>query len=308
MRRVLVMLIFCSMVAALSGPAAAAEPSFVSLLFGRTQWAHARNCVAVTNGVNLGSVAQELAARDLTATGNIVLNQVKPTGFWCEGGFALHPGWDRILPLRDAGWSFVSAGKYYRFMPNLTYAQQLDNSCGSLPVFQARGIDAGGLFAYPNDKYNTAVQTNPVSTCFDWGRTYGTGVTSRSTAGPPWFQSTHTVQGARCSKPNAGCPYAAQYKWQYTHPDWMVATIRSLQPGQWYTMQFYRFVTGTSQIPNDRFQWDCRAEDPAAHWATRPEVYCWTDFLRVLDALAQEVDAGRLVVTDPASVADAWGR
>ena len=308
MRRATVVLTFFSVVAAMHGPATAAEPSYVSLLFGRTQWVQARNCAAVANGVNLETVAQALATRGLTATGNIVLNQVPATGFWCEGGFSLHPGWDRIQQLRADGWDFVSAGKYYRYMPDLTYAQQRDNSCGSLPIFQTRGIDASGLFAYPNDKYNAAVQADPVSTCFDWGRTYGSGVTTESQAAFPWFQSTHTVQGARCSKPNAGCPYAAQYKWQYTHPDWMIATVRSLQPGQWYTMQYYRFVTGTSQIPNDRFQWDCRAADPAAHWATRPEVYCWSDFLRVLDALVQERDAGGLVVTDPATVADAWGR
>ena len=284
------------------------EPSYVSVLFGRTQWVQARNCRAVTNGVDLGVAAQALTARGLTATGNLVLNQVPPSGYWCEGGFSLHPGWDRIATLRAAGWTFVSAGRSYSYMTGLTYAAQVNNSCGSLPLFQARGIDASGLFAYPNDMYSAAIQADPVSGCFDWGRTYGTGVTNRWEIGPPWFQSTHTVQGARCTKPNAGCPYAAQPKFQYTHPDAMAATIRGLQPGQWYTVQFYRFVTGSSLIPNDRFQWDCRATDPAIHWASRPEVYCWTDFLRVLDALAQERNAGGVIVADPATVADAWGR
>ncbi len=286
----------------------ATQPRYVSILFGRIQWAQAENCVRMATAVDLGTAADALAARGLTATGNIVLNQVPASGFWCEGGFSLHPGWDRIQLLRQQGWSFVSAGKYYRYMTGLSYQQQKDNSCGSLPLFAQRGIDASGLFAYPNDQYSASIQADPVSTCFDWGRTYGTGVTSRWQAGQPWFQSTHTTQGARCNRPNAGCPYAAFEKWQYTLPSRIIATIQNLQPGQWYSVQFYRFVTGANLDSLDRFRWDCRATDPTLHWATRPEVYCWNDFVQVIDVLAQERAATGLVVTDPASVAAAWGR
>ena len=286
----------------------ATQPRYVSILFGRTQWVQAVNCVRQANTVDLGQAAQALTARGLTATGNVVLNQTRATGFWCEGGFSLHPGWDRLQSLRQQGWSFVSAGKYYRYLTALTYQQQKDISCGSLPVFAQRGIDASGLFAYPNDKYSTQIQADPVSTCFKWGRTYGTGVTSRWQTSWPWFQSTHTTQGARCNKPNAGCPYAAQEKWAYTLPSRIIQTIQGLQPGQWYTVQFYRFVTGANLDPNARFRWDCRATDPMLHWATRPEVYCWNDFVQVIDVIAAERTATGLVVTDPGSVARAWGR
>ena len=73
-------------------------------------------------------------------------------------------------------------------------------------------------------------------------------------------------------------------------------------------MQFYRFVTGANLDEADRFRWDCRATDPRLHWATRPEVYCWNDFVQVIDALAAERAAGRVVVTDPKTVGTAWGR
>ena len=311
MRRFVAVFTAAAALALLLTPAASSQTAdrrYVTLLFGRTQWAQAENCVRDPRAVDLGAVSQAIRNRSLTATGNIVLNQVPATGFWCEGGFSLHPGWDRIQTLRQRGWTFVSAGRSYINMATATYRQAYNNSCGSLPVFAQRGIDASGLFAYPNDKYTTAVQTSPVSTCFKYGRTYGTGVNTRSQMGPPWFQSTHTTQGARCNMPNAGCPYAALAKWAYTLPSSIIATIRGLQPGQWYSVQFYRFVTGSNLDTADRFRWDCRASDPRLHWATRPEVYCWKDFVSVLDVLKTEKDAGRVVVTDPKSVALAWGR
>ncbi|HEX6845142.1 MAG TPA: hypothetical protein VF235_08520 [Actinomycetota bacterium] len=308
MRKLLVFVLACATVMAIAPGAQAAEPRYVTILFGRTQWAQAENCVQMPGAVTLGQVADAMTARGLTATANIVWNQVPNSGFWCEGGFSLHPGWDRIQPLVNAGWHVSSAGKYYRAFSSLTPSQQRDASCGSLPLFRQRGIDASGLFSYPNDSWSVTAQTNVVSTCFDWGRTYGTGITSRWTAGPPWFQSTHTTQGANCSIPNAGCPYAAQEKWRYTHPDRILATMTSLQPDQWYSVQFYRFVTGSNLDPLDRFRWDCRATNPGLHWATRPEVYCWSDFVRVLDGLANLRTTSGLVVTDPATVANAWGR
>jgi hypothetical protein len=285
-----------------------ADRPFVTILFGRTQWVQAENCVRDPNSIDLGQVSQALTSRGLTASGNLVLNQTPASGFWCEGGFSLHPGWDRIQTLRQQGWSFNSAGRSYMNMALATYQQALNNSCGSLPTFTQRGIDASGLFAYPNDAYTTAVQTNPVSTCFSYGRSYGTGLNSRWQMAAPWFQSTLTTQGARCNMPNVGCPYAAQAKWAYTLPSSIVATISGLQPGQWYSVQFYRFVTGANLDTADRFRWDCRAIDPRLHWATRPEVYCWNDFVAVLDALQAERSAGRVIVTDPNAVATAWGR
>src|SRR5688572_30204368 len=106
MRRLIAALVAVSAVTLLMTPATAqtTDRRFVSLLFGRTQWAQAENCVRVTNTVDLGTVSQALQARGLSATGNIVLNQVPASGFWCEGGFSLHPGWDRVMQLRQQGW------------------------------------------------------------------------------------------------------------------------------------------------------------------------------------------------------------
>src|SRR5688500_10180178 len=115
MRRLIAALVAVSAVTLLITPATAqtTERRFVALLFGRTQRAQAESCVRVASAVDRGTVSQGFRARGLSATGNIVLNQVPAGGFWCEGGFALHPGWDRVMQLKQQGWSYVSAGRSY---------------------------------------------------------------------------------------------------------------------------------------------------------------------------------------------------
>ena len=64
-------------------------------------------------------------------------------------------------------------------------------------------------------------------------------------------------------------------------------------------MQAYRFVTGVRTGPAS--QWDCTSTDPAQHWTSRAELYCWDDFRWALDQIGDDV-----IVTDSRTVADAW--
>ena len=74
--------------------------------------------------------------------------------------------------------------------------------------------------------------------------------------------------------------------------------MAGLQPGQWLTLQAYVLVTGSR--PG---LWDCTAPDWRDHWTADWERYCWSDYLRILDA----TPAGA-IVTDPKTVGQAWGR
>jgi hypothetical protein len=57
-------------------------------------------------------------------------------------------------------------------------------------------------------------------------------------------------------------------------------------------------VTGTRSG-----EWDCRSSDWRDHWTADFERYCWSDYLKVLNAIPATVK-----VTDPKMVAIAWGR
>jgi hypothetical protein len=79
-----------------------------------------------------------------------------------------------------------------------------------------------------------------------------------------------------------------------------------MQPvaNQWTAVQFYRFVLGRRNDPTDPgFAWDCTSPDPSQHWTSKAEIYCWEDYKLALDEIPANV-----IVTDPLSIAEAWGR
>ena len=284
--------------------AAPAEPAYLTLLFGRTQWVGTLNCNPLAGAVDLGQVAVELQGRGLTATGNVVVDRTRESGFYCQQGYALHPSWAQLADLRDTyGWTFISAGATYATMTELSPAEQFEESCGSLDAFDAHGHHrAWGLFAYPGNAYTTQMQADVVSTCFAYGRQYGGRVNVRSTMQPPWFQKTNSVNGGACNDSNQSC-YSMSWvgvNRRYVPPD--VLMQRAVPgSGEWGSIQFYRLVQGSRLSGGQR--WDCTASLSTRHWTNKAELYCWNDFLAFLDG----IPAGT-VVTDPATVAEAWGR
>jgi hypothetical protein len=224
----------------------------------------------------------------------------------CTSGFPVqYASWSDIASLRDLyGWKFVSAGTQYTDITVLSPQARRDMSCGSLPAFENRGhTRAWGLFAYATDRSNDAVQRDVVSSCFAYGRKYGQGMSTRSLLGPPWFQSTPSVNGGRCNNAALACyTMAVKGNARYTPLTTLVNLLRP-GPNQWNTIQLSRFVTGTQTSPSYPWTWDCSSSDWRNHWVGAVELYCWNDFLAAVDQRPAEV-----VVTDPATVAEAWSR
>jgi Tol biopolymer transport system component len=276
---------------------------FLTLGFGRVQWVSTVGCTPMPNAVPLDQVAAELAARGLVAGGTVVTNATQASSRYCNSNLGVHASWADLANLRDNfGWTFYSGGTTHGNMTTMTPAQQLTESCGSLNTLAGRGHDRGwGLFGYGNDKYTTQIQTDVVSTCFSYGRRYITPSTPptnlRGVMGPPWFQVTRSVNGGPCNDPTASC-YATGLK--YDSPAVLGARMR---PGadEWSVVQAYRFVTGARQGTGS--SWDCTSPDWRRHWTSRVELYCWGDYLAVLDMIQPGT-----VVTDPATVAEVWGR
>jgi hypothetical protein len=280
-------------------------PGYLTISFGRTQWVATANCLPIANAVPLDQVAADMASRGMAGTGNVIVDRTRETGFLCVGYYMDEPGWDRLAMLRDTyGWSFVSASKTYADITTLTASQQQDESCGTLAAFEAHGhTRAWGLFAYARNKSTTTIQSQLVSTCFAYGRRYGRTVNSRSTVKAPWFTTTDDVTGGRCNDTTLPCSSLADVTRIYRSPVDLAAKV-NVAPDTWRNLQFYRLVTGTRGTTTGKGQrWDCSGADWHAHWTSRPEVYCYNDFLSVLDAVPDAV-----VVTDPAGVATAWGR
>ena len=179
----------------------------------------------------------------------------------------------------------------------------MTESCGSLPSFTAEGLSANGLFAYPDNQFDSTVQSQVVSTCFYYGRTYRGGVNYESTMNPDGFQASTSITGGACEQVGAPCyrTINGQKHKHYTSPAKLEARVAREGDNQWIDLQFYKLVTGAGH--DGRYSWDCSSSDPTLHWTSQPEEYCQSDF----DAILSSVPTG-VVVTDPASVAAAWGR
>jgi Tol biopolymer transport system component len=287
------------------GPA----PPFLTLTFSRLQMSSAVNCVPV--GAPLDTVvAPELQRRGLTGTFSLVTSWTNETTRVCGGGklwpqSIVYGSWNDARTLRDVyGWQAISQSKTYRNITTLSAGDQRDESCGSLPAFTSRGFTrANGMFAYPNNAYTTQIQQDIVSTCFAYGRTYagswsapGGALNTRATTVAPWFQKTLSLGGGKCNNGAQICRTINQTP--YASPILLGNTIAGVQDDQWYVLQGYRFVTGSVSG-----RWDCTGADWSSHWTAAIEDYCWVDYMAILDRIQPGT-----VVTDPLSVAQAWGR
>jgi hypothetical protein len=283
------------------------SPAFLTISFGRTQWVQTDgSCTPMIGAVPLDQVAGAIAQRGFSGVGNVIVNRTAETGFTCIGNYYLSPGWDQLATLRDSdGWSFVSASTSYRDMTKLSQSEQTAESCGSLDAFAAHGHpNAWGLFAYPDNHFTTTIQTKVVSTCFAYGRRYGRAPNERSTMASPWFAQADSVNGGSCNKSGLACYAVNGAPRRYRSPTDLATRVAGIQPDEWINVQFYRFVTGARGNPGGTgFRWDCTATDWRLHWTSKTELYCYNDFLAVLDAVGTGV-----TVTDPATVAQAWGR
>jgi hypothetical protein len=278
-------------------------PSYVTLQFGRTQWVGTQDCVPLACMVDLGTIANELQSRGYAGVGAVVLDSTSDGSRQCIGRFYQSASWQDIASLQAMGWSFVSAGRSYVDLTQLTPDLQYADSCGSLPDFAARGIDASGEFAYPDNHSTTGLQTDIVSTCFDWGRLYqAVGVNTLAGSVAPWFQVSHSLTGGLCNDPTRACYLkAAGATQRYQLPARLGAWLSGLKPDQWAVLQGYRFVSGSQLTAWPT--WDCTSADTKAHWTSQGELYCWNDYLAIIGRIQPGT-----IVTDPHSVAVAWGR
>jgi len=290
-------------------PSVAPLPGYLTIQFGRAMEGSynpvngSPGCSPVPGILSLTQIAEDLTARGMTATAAVVVAYTGASSEMCYHA-NIYADWADLQTLTsDDGWAVVSAGLTYTDITQLTPAQQLTESCGSLPSFTAEGLSANGLFAYPDNQYNATVQSTVVSTCFYYGRTYQGGVNDESTMNPNGFQASTSITGGACEMVGAPChqPIKGQKGKHYTSPVKLEGRVASEGDNQWIDLQFYKLVSGTGH--DGMYSWDCTSSNPSLHWSSQPELYCQNDF----DAILSSVPAG-VVVTDPASVAAAWGR
>lgn len=291
-----------------------AQPAYLTILFGRAQMytsVEPSNCVQLPNTVSLPNIAAQMHALGDNITGAVVTSYTQQTGISCSNHNA-YPSWAQIdaMTAQD-GASFVSAGVLYEDNTTLSPQAAEANICGSLPAFTAHGqTRAWGLFAYPNNGHSPALQSNVTDQCFAYGRTYGSTVNDGSVA--PYWAVTDSITGGACNTPNLPCSniitLSASHAGETTSQKyWSLPALEAaMHPtaGQWSIVQPYKMITGSYRPGATSGQtWDCTSPNWRDHYTSISETYCWNDFLAALKTIAAGV-----TVTDPATVAQSWGR
>ena len=295
---------------------------FVTLLFSRSEISAADNCVQDdTNIARLDTVvAPYLQSVGMAGTGTLVTKKTGDTTRNCTHyNDDLTSSWADATNLANTyGWSFVSHTATYpglAAIQSFTPAEAMAQTCGSLATLKAHGLPgAAGMIAYPGSyTKNPAVvklHTQYGQTCFAWGRQYNHpkhGITNMSAAStPPYWQYTNAVVGGPCNDSTQPCYTVHVKNGRYTLPSTMIARIKALQPGQWFTLQAYLLVTGKNpNYTNDKMRWDCTSPNPALHWTNTTVRYCYSDYQQIVQAVAADPS---ITVTDPLTVGQAWGR
>lgn len=277
-------------------------PRYLTVIMARSEWQQVEACAQLPGAVTLDRVAQELAARGVTATGSVVTQEVAQSTRTCDPGGYENASWDDLADLRDTyGWNFISHSRNYPNLTTLTPAEQYDEVCGSLDDLAAQGHnDAWGLFAYPNNKRTEAIQNDIVETCFAFGRKYASAVNPMASLSDPWYVDVRGIGGGACVDEALTCSTIDANGRTYIDPA-AVRAIVTPATGEWRVAQFFRFVEG-SRLTGD-VQWDCTSPDWRQHWTNRAEMYCFDDFLSAFDDLPADV-----TVVSPAQVATEIGR
>lgn len=277
---------------------------FVTFLFSRAEVGAAQNCQPNNPGSNVltGVVAPLMQSEGITTTTTVNTLATSDTEGCTHGGESLTSSWGDLNTLSGYGWSFVPH-EYDspKKVASLTAAQDWAVTCGQAQTLQSHALNGStGMIAYPGTQQGSsailALQQNYGQNCFGWGRRYSQtrkGVTTTADLVSPYWAYTLALKGG----PGTGSP-------AYTDPSSVIAAMQALQPGQWLTVQMYLLVSGTSP-PGDSITWNC---DGTAHTSSDVERYCLNDAEQVFAAAAQMQSAGQLTVTDPGTVATAWGR
>jgi len=276
----------------------AATPTYVTIMFSRAQYEGvvSPNCTPVPNAVTIWQVAQDLASHGYAATEAVSTSLEAETGERCNANGDLTLGWSDLRTLQSQyGWTITVRGNGDD--RTLSVAQQTADSCDLLPTFVSEGFnDAWSMYSYYGGPYSIAMQTNVVAPCFAFGRTYSIG-SNPLPVPSPYLVKVDSINGGNCANTALPCSKFG-FTYTYTQPSALAALVQS---GGWNIIQGYKFVTGSNAT--GARTWDCTGADPASHWTSRPEFYCYNDWLSVIDSIPASAQ-----VVSPAFMADLQGR
>ena len=233
------------------------------------------------DSVPLLEIADHLTSIGIVATNTIVPGWTDETEPSCINSASLVGSWETSAFLRDVhGWTAVPHGTNKVNLAQITDPDELFNeTCGSIPLLEEQGhTDASSFFNFPGNRRSDEAE-EVVATCFSFGRRYtGPQANSFDEVRSGDLIKTYSVAGGTC----LGCERT--HDGDYKHPQDIVnGVVGDPTQDTWGLVLFYKLVVGSKDAGHQ--QWDCTSPNPAEHWTNQGEIYCWDDFVWVMDQL-----------------------
>lgn len=290
-----------------SPPPTGSTAAYLTILWKESVWQSATsgNYNKTDSTRTLQQNADNLKAKGMFGVGTVAVGKTADSYQACYNKEMKLSSWSDLAFLRDKyNWKFISQGQNGTNMTTLTSdAQRSAESTATMSVFTSRGHNkAWGAYAYPDGSQDTASQ-KIVSQKFALGRKYVDGRNAKTSVSTfPYAMNTFVVTGGSCNLTGQAC--AANSVSDGTRTTSLDALTSVLNPAadQWSVLQSDRIVEGKKGALGEPYAWDCTSTDWRARWTSRSGLFCRNSMLEALDTRNKAA-----VVTDPASVAEAWG-
>ena len=274
---------------------AATPPSaYVTPLMAHTAWTATESCAPVTGVVTLPEVVHGHASRGYTLTGTIVTDWIRQATRNCIENLALQPfpkpillpSWGDLRNLRATypWFDLTSASKdYQELTSSSSTAFWRAEACGSATVITNHGVRSPlPLFAYPNNKFTTTMNTWVLAHCpYVLGRRYSGNANTRASV-TSGLLNVYSINGGHCTDAALPCSRLST-RFAYTSK---AILYRAFHPaaGTWVVPQFYRLVAGAKT--SGRLQWNCLGAE-SSHYThdtggDSTELYCRNDYYYAL--------------------------
>lgn len=299
------LVMFIALAIGLVAPAQAQASSYLTVSFGRAQVGvvPSQKLCAAPAVVPMDEVLTYLQTRGLAATMAVQLSLTGETTERCTATIK-YASWDDLKRWQSLyGTEAVSAGDIVADYRNLSDAQVLAHSCGTLQTFIDHGFTrANGLFASPSS-WVTAHQITLLGSCFSFIRAYNNVKPTTLPAPAPYRAFTFSLTGGRCRASNLNSCSSMNIKNNrvYPDPDAIIAQFNATPDNTWLNFQAYRFVIGDNASPTTG--WSCSSPDWHDHYTVQPEAFCWSDYQHIIDNLRPD-----FVSVDPKTIAEMQGR
>lgn len=256
---------------------------YLVVQISRSIWDVSARCEPLPGTYPLDQLAAHMHDQDQVLTVGVVTGRTLEHERFCRSRNN-YASWDDLQSLHD-NYAVHLASQTKDYLDNRTLSdeQVVDQTCGSLDVIHAHGLNGSGELFWPHNGWDDRTW-NLAKDCFASGRMWGDGI--NPPLSEPSMVKAKNANGGRCTDPTAECSkYEFNRATEYTSLGTLTRIVDKAAVGYVGVLQYYGFVTGTGDY--GAASWDCTGPNNR-HWTSLGEMSCAVDVLALVDYAASK--------------------